>query len=67
MLLAQFVGGSIAYYAMVIILLAAVIGIVIVITRQMGVAIPPFIITVLWIILAAIVGILAIKFIAGMF
>jgi len=60
------VSGTIVYYAIAIILIAAVIGVVFVITRQMGVTIPPFIITILWIVLAAVIGILAIKFLAGL-
>ncbi len=66
MLLAQMMAGSIGYYAIAIILIAAIIGVVIVITKQMGVAIPPFIITILWIILAAVIGIVAIKFLLSL-
>jgi len=66
-LVAQLVGGySLIQIAILIIVIAGVIGIVFVVTKQMGVTIPPFIITVLWIVLAVIIGIVAIKFIAGM-
>lgn len=65
-LLAQAMNGGLVYWAKIIILIGAIIGIVYVILRQMGVAIPPFLITVLWIVLAAIVGLVAINFIAQM-
>ena len=66
-LLAQIAGGySLIQIAIFVIVIAGVIGIVLVITKQMGVSIPPFIITVLWIVLAVIIGIVAIKFIASM-
>ena len=60
------VSGTVVYYAVAIILIAAVIGVVFVITRQMGVTIPPFIVTICWIVLAAAIGILAIRFLAGL-
>lgn len=62
-LLAQVSAGGIAYWAIILIAIAGIIGIVLVIVRQAGVTIPPFIIQILWIILAVVVGILAIKFI----
>jgi hypothetical protein len=55
-------GGGIASWAVWIIIVAAIVAIVVVICRQMGVAIPPFVVTILWIILAAVIGVLAIKF-----
>lgn len=59
--LAQVLAGGVAYWATWIIIVAAIVAIVVVICRQMGVAVPPFIVTILWIILAAIVGVMAIK------
>ena len=63
---AQFGGYSIIQLLILIIVIAAVIGIVIVVIRQMGVQIPQFIIMIAWIVLAAIVGIFAIKLVIGL-
>jgi hypothetical protein len=54
--------GSIAHWAIIIILIGAVAGIMFVVLRQMGVEIPTFIVTIFWIIVACFVGIVAIKF-----
>jgi hypothetical protein len=64
-LLAQVGALTVAQWAIVIIVIAGIVGIVMVIMRQAGVAIPPFIVTVLWIILAVVVGVVAIKFLVG--
>lgn len=66
-LFAQLAGGGIAYYGMVIILIAAVIAVVWVITDRIGIKIPEFVVKILWIIAAAVVGLLAIKFLVSMF
>jgi hypothetical protein len=66
-LLAQaFAGFGLVHWGILIIVIAAVVGIVMIFLRQAGVTIPPFIIQVLWVVLAAIVCIAAIKFIASM-
>ena len=66
-LLAQGFGGfGLVHWGILIIVVAAVIGIVMIFLRQAGVTIPPFIVQVLWIVLAAVICIAAIKFIAGM-
>lgn len=67
MLLAQIAGYSIVHIALAIIVIAGIIGIVFVVTRQMGITIPPFIVNVLWIILAVVIGVVAVKFIATLF
>lgn len=66
-LLAQAIGGySLIQIAIFIIVIAGIIGIVLVVTKQMGVSIPPWIITILWIILAVIIGVVAVKFLASL-
>jgi hypothetical protein len=67
-LLAQAMGGgySLIQIAVFIIVIAAVVGIVYVILNQMGVAIPGFIIQIIWIILAAFVGIAALYFLVSL-
>lgn len=61
--IAQAIGsGSIAYWVICAIVIAAVIAIGIVVTRQMGISIPPWIVSIFWIIVAAAVGIVAIRF-----
>lgn len=68
-LLAQLSFGSmsIAQIAIVIIVVAAIIAVVFVALRQMGVAIPGFVITIFWILVTAVVCVLAVKFLVGMF
>jgi hypothetical protein len=57
---------SIATWVMLAIIIGAVIAIGYVILRQMGIAVPPWAVTVFWIFVAAIVGILAIKLLLQM-
>lgn len=52
--------GSILHYAILIIIIAGVCGIVLVVIRQAGIVIPSFVITIAWIVLAVIIGVLAI-------
>ncbi len=59
-------GFSIVHWIIVIIIVAAVIGIMFVVLRQMGVQIPGFIVQIGWILLAAVVGIIAIKFLLSL-
>ncbi len=60
-------GWGVVHWALAIIVTIGVIAIVIVFIKQTGVAIPPFIISVLWIVLAVIICCSAILFIAKMF
>lgn len=67
LLLAQGMAGySIVQICIMVIVVAAVVGIMFVFLRQAGITIPPFIITVFWIVLAAIICIGAIKIVAGL-
>jgi len=66
MILAQLAGYSLIHLLIVIIIVAACVGIAMVVLRQAGITVPPFIITIGWIVLAAAVGILAIRFVAGL-
>lgn len=58
--------GSILYYLIIIIVVAAVIGIVLVALRQFGVSIPPWATQIGWIVVVAVVAILAIKIVVGL-
>jgi len=56
------VGGySIVNLLILAIVVAAVIGITVIIVRQMGVPIPDWIVKIFWIVVAVLVGIFAIK------
>lgn len=67
MLIAQALGGySLVNIALTIVILAGIIAVVVVIMKQTGMSIPPFIVTVLWICLAVVIGVVAIKFLASM-
>ena len=66
-ILAQIVAGySIPQLAIFFIIACAVIGIALVAIRQSGVQIPPFVVTILWILAVAVFAILCIKFLVGM-
>jgi purine-cytosine permease-like protein len=60
------VGFTIAHWAEVAILIAAVVGILLVILAVFGVQIPSWVQKILWILLAAIVGIAAINLLMRM-
>lgn len=53
---------EVAHWAIIIILIAGIIGVVFVVLRESGITIPGFIITILWIVLACVLGVIAIKF-----
>lgn len=55
----------IAEWAIIILVIGGIIGVLLVAVRAAGVTIPPFIITILWIILAVVIGVVAIKFLAS--
>jgi|GEM_PF-6483284 hypothetical protein len=66
-LIAQAAGGySIVQLLIIVIIIAACIGIMFVALRQFGVTIPPFIITIFWIVVCAFVAIFAIRFVMSM-
>ncbi len=56
------VPGGIAGMAILVIIVAAVAAIVFIALRQMGVAIPPWVVQVFWVLVVAVVCIAAIKF-----
>lgn len=67
---AQALDYSIGQWVIIAIVIAAVIGIGVVVIRQMGVTLPAWLIQIFWILLAAFVGIVAIRFLlraAGLF
>lgn len=63
LLLAQVFVGSVAGWAILAVVIAALVGIVLVAVRAAGVGIPPWVIQVFWIVVIAVVCILAIKFV----
>ncbi len=67
MILAQLVGGySLIQMIIFIIILCGVIGILFVVLRQTGVNIPPWIVTIFWIVVVCFVAIFAIKLLMSM-
>ncbi len=58
-------GGSwgIGDIVIAIVIIAAVVGVMYVALQQFGVTIPPFIVKIFWIVVAAIIAIVAIRFI----
>lgn len=65
LLIAQIGGMPIIHWIIVIIVVAAAIGIMYVALQQFGVQIPDFVVKIFWICVVAVVAILAVKFIAG--
>lgn len=65
--LAQLAAGSydLIHIIIVCIVLAGIIGIFLVVIRQAGINIPGWVLTILWIVLAVVVAVIAIKFLAG--
>ena len=59
------IGYSLPQLAIRLIIACAVVGIAFVVIQRTGVQIPPWIITIFWIVAAALVGIWAIKFLVG--
>ena len=57
---------TLIHWAILIIVVAGIVGIVLVCLRQFGIGIPDFVVKIFWILLCVVVGILAIKFIASM-
>ena len=64
---AQVMGGySLVQLLIIVVIIAACVGIVYIALQQFGVAIPPFAIAIFWICVCAFVAIAAIRFIASM-
>lgn len=59
-------GTSMYQLAILAVVAAGVVGVVFVVIRQIGVAPPAWIVNILWIILAVVVGCLAIKFLVSL-
>ena len=59
--------GSVGTWMLIAIIVAGIVGVAIVIANQAGVQIPPFIVKILWIVLAVVIGAVAIKFLMSMF
>lgn len=59
-------GLGIVQILIIIIVIAACIGILWVALRQFGVSIPPFVVQIFWIVVCAVIAILAIKVILGL-
>ncbi|MFA5376338.1 MAG: hypothetical protein WC455_11390 [Dehalococcoidia bacterium] len=53
-------------WIIIAIVVAGVVGIAMVVSKQAGIVIPAFIVTIFWIVLAVVVGVIAIKFLASM-
>ena len=65
-ILAQIVAGySIPQFMIILIVACAVIGIAMIAIRQTGIQIPPWVIQILWIVLVAIVAVVAIRFLVS--
>jgi uncharacterized protein (DUF983 family) len=61
-ILAQYDVARMAIWALVI---GGIIAIVVIVLRQMGVSPPAWVIQILWVLLAVVAGVLAIKFLMG--
>lgn len=65
-MLAQMAGFSVGHWVIVIIVVAVVVGIMFVCLQQFGVAIPTFVIRIFWICVAAVIGVMAVKFLLSL-
>ena len=66
-LLAQFGAGySLVHLLVLVVIIAACVGIVYVALQQFGVAIPRFVVLIFWIVVCAFFAIAAIRFVASM-
>lgn len=66
MTLAQVGQYTLIQWVIIAIVLAGIIGIALVVVRQAGIAIPGWVVQILWIVLAVVVAVVAIKFLAGL-
>jgi hypothetical protein len=55
---------SVVHLAILIIVILGVIGIAYVVAQESGIGIPPFIVRIFWIVLAVVIGVVAITFIS---
>ncbi len=62
----MFAGYTLVHLIVMVIIIAAVVGVMYVILNKMGVAIPDWIVKIFWILVAAVVGIVAIKFLLSL-
>jgi len=53
-------------WIVIVIVIAGIIGIALVVVRQAGISIPGWVVQILWIVLAVVVAVVAIKFLAGL-
>jgi uncharacterized protein (DUF983 family) len=58
--------GSLGHYLIVAIVACAIVGIALIAARQAGVVVPPFVSTILWIVLAAAIAVVAIRALLGL-
>jgi len=65
-ILAQVAGYSFVHILIMVIVVAACVGIALVAMRQAGIAVPPFVVQIFWIVLAAFVAIFAIRLVMSM-
>lgn len=66
LILAQGMGAfSLLHWCVIVIVVAAAVGIVLAVCKHFGVAIPPIFVTIFWIVLVAIVAVVAIKILIG--
>lgn len=60
-------GWNIGQMAIAALIVAGIIGVFLVVARQSGITIPPFVLTILWIVFAVVIGVVAIKFLMSIF
>ncbi len=65
-LLANVAGYTFGEIAIAIIIIAAVVAVVYIALRQFGVAIPPWVIQIFWVMCVAVVAILAVRFLLSL-
>jgi bacteriorhodopsin len=66
LILAQLgIGFDVGRWAIIAVVVAAIIGVVYVGLQQAGIAIPAFVVRVFWIVVAAVICVVAIKFLLG--
>jgi hypothetical protein len=65
LLIAQAAPAGIAGWVIWLVVIAAVVGIALVALRAAGVAVPPFVIQIGWIVVCAVLAIAAIRFLLG--
>lgn len=66
LLLAQIIGTGILGWIITIIIIAAAIAILVVALKHFGVTIPPFVVTIFWILVVAAVAIIGIRFLMSL-